>query len=36
MDDYPRNLTDFDARFATEQACRDYLFQAGGAPMTSQ
>ena len=27
MGDYPRNLSDFEARFATEQACRDYLFQ---------
>jgi transposase-like protein len=26
MEDYPRNLGDFEARFATEQACRDYLF----------
>jgi transposase-like protein len=27
MEDYPRNLREFEARFATEQACRDYLFQ---------
>ena len=27
MEDYPRNLMEFEARFATEQACRDYLFQ---------
>ena len=27
MEDYPRNLTEFEARFATEEACRDYLFQ---------
>lgn len=27
MDYYPRTLSDFEARFATAQACRDYLFQ---------
>ena len=27
MEDYQRNLTEFEARFATEEACRDYLFQ---------
>jgi hypothetical protein len=27
MEDYPRNLREFEARFATEQACREYLFQ---------
>ena len=26
MEDYPRNLSEFEARFDTEQACRDYLF----------
>jgi hypothetical protein len=26
MEEYPRNLSDFEARFATEQACRDSLF----------
>lgn len=25
MGDYPRTLAEFDARFATEEACRDYL-----------
>jgi transposase-like protein len=25
MDDYPHTLEEFEARFATEQACRDYL-----------
>src|SRR5205807_6848417 len=24
---YPRNLTEFDARLGTEEACREYLFQ---------
>ena len=24
--DFPRNLVEFDARFGTEEACRDYLF----------
>src|SRR3972149_2981949 len=27
MEDYPANLMDFEARFATEKACREYLFQ---------
>jgi transposase-like protein len=27
MEDYPRNVTEFDARFGTEEACREYLFQ---------
>lgn len=27
MEDYPRNLSEFDARFATEEACRKYLYQ---------
>ena len=27
MEDYPRNLTEFDARFGTEEACREYLRQ---------
>src|ERR1035438_676049 len=27
MEKYPRNLSDFEASFATEQACRDYLFR---------
>ena len=27
MEDYPRNLGEFEARFDTEQACRDYLFR---------
>ena len=27
MEDYPANLMDFEARFATEEACRQYLFQ---------
>ena len=27
MEEYPRNLSDFEASFATEQACRDYLFR---------
>ena len=26
MDDYPRDLTEFEARFASEEACRQYLF----------
>lgn len=25
MEDYPRTLTEFESRFATEEACRDYL-----------
>lgn len=27
MEEYPRNLNEFGAWFATEQACRDYLFR---------
>lgn len=27
MEDYPRNQTEFDRRFATEEACRQYLFE---------
>lgn len=27
MEDYPRNLMEFETRFATEDACRDYLLQ---------
>lgn len=27
MEDYPRNLAEFERRFSTEKACRDYLFQ---------
>jgi transposase-like protein len=27
MEDYPRNLIEFNARFGTEEACRAYLFQ---------
>lgn len=27
MEDYPRDLTQFEARFATEEACRQYLFR---------
>lgn len=26
MDDYPANLMEFEARFASEEACREYLF----------
>ena len=26
MDDYPKTLAEFEARFGNEQACRDYLF----------
>ena len=26
MEDYPRNLTEFETRFASKQACREYLF----------
>ncbi len=26
MEDYPRNLSEFDTRFASEEACRKYLF----------
>jgi ISXO2-like transposase domain/Transposase zinc-ribbon domain len=27
MEDYPLNLVEFEARFSTEEGCRDYLFQ---------
>jgi transposase-like protein len=27
MEDYPQDLTEFEARFANEAACRDYLFR---------
>lgn len=27
MEDYPKTLLEFEARFSTEEACRDYLFQ---------
>ncbi len=27
MEDYPRNLTELEERFATEEACREYLFR---------
>jgi len=27
MEDYPRNLAEFEARFASDEACRDYLFR---------
>lgn len=27
MEDYPRTLMEFEARFSTEESCRDYLFQ---------
>ncbi len=27
MEDYPKTLLDFEKRFATEEACRDYLCQ---------
>ena len=27
MEDYPRNLAELEARFASEEGCRDYLFQ---------
>ena len=27
MEDFPRNLTEFDARFGSEASCREYLFQ---------
>jgi transposase-like protein len=27
MEDYPRTLTEFEARFSTEEACRRYLYQ---------
>jgi len=27
MEDYPRTLADFEKRFRSEEACRDYLFR---------
>lgn len=27
MEDYPRNIMEFEKRFSSEEACRDYLFQ---------
>jgi hypothetical protein len=27
MEDYPRTLQEFEARFSTEEGCREYLFQ---------
>jgi len=27
MEDYPRSLSEFEARFSTEESCRDYLFR---------
>ena len=27
MEDYPRTLEEFEGRFVTEQACREYLMQ---------
>jgi len=27
MEDYPRSLTEFEARFSSEEACREYLFR---------
>ncbi len=27
MEDYPQNLTEFEARFSSEEACREYLFR---------
>src|ERR1039457_4690082 len=27
MEDYPRNLREFDTRFSSEAACREYLFK---------
>lgn len=27
MEDYPRTIMEFEKRFATEEACRDYLIQ---------
>jgi transposase-like protein len=27
VEDYPRNLSEFDTRFASEEACREYLFK---------
>src|SRR6266704_3594292 len=30
MEDYPRNLKEFDVRFRSEEACREYLFELRG------
>src|SRR5260370_135020 len=27
MEDYPRTLQEFEARFSTDEGCREYLFQ---------
>jgi len=27
MEDYPQTLMEFEARFSTEESCRDYLFR---------
>jgi len=27
MEDFPRDLLEFEARFSTEEACREYLFR---------
>ena len=27
MEDYPQNLTEFESRFSSEEACREYLFR---------
>jgi hypothetical protein len=27
MEDYPENIMEFEKRFSTEGACRDYLFK---------
>ena len=27
MEDYPRNLTEFEARLGSEEACREYVFR---------
>ncbi len=27
MEDYPQNLPEFEARFSSEEACREYLFR---------
>jgi hypothetical protein len=27
MEDYPKTLLEFEARFSTEESCRDYLYQ---------
>ena len=38
MEDYPRTLQEFEARFSTEEGCREYLFQiavAGGVSMSA-